>query len=340
MIEFRTTIASAVQDKEKKNWFLDKKHMCIGYIGKDGYKVHLVKKLKSKLNGFIPFTTYIIDEKIYITSQRTLEIVEYDIQRNEVNIYKDFNLEEQFQTVLYNKKIIILPIWLKDNIYIFDTESKSYSKQKLKTEQNMLWHSGVLYQEKNEVYIPIINSEYLVKLDLVDFEYKMIELPENLHMSIVYGNETDMWMISCERREMYHKKEGILERICIDKEKEEFHEAFSRVEYIDNKLYLFPRFETSMYIYDPIEKKINKVLVADEGNNTATSLLWGYIIRDKKIVFLPWRNTDIFEYDVISEKLERIKLGISEKSSIYYENGIIPENHSHQLQWFLNLLTH
>ena len=300
-------MVTVAEDQEGKYWFFDRLHMVVGYFCEKNCQVHIVNRYNKKKN-FDAYDIYCIDNILYITSQRTAEILVYDMMNNCFQFHESNLRETQYASALLkNKDILLIPAALQFPSIIYHIREGSFEeKQWLKDETCREDFLGRPLIDGNRVLLPIYNKNYMIVLDLATLEYQSIFLSQGIRLQCVSTEINNAYYFTqSDKREIIRYADGKEEKIPLD-EDILFDNAFSKIFYLKGKLIMLPRYDNYIYVFDTDSKKSIKCRLPEKfwDITGGASKIFDCFVRGDKVICLPWALPYICEIDLNTYKMD------------------------------------
>jgi len=336
----------AVEDKEGRYWFFDNRNQSICYMYSDFEHVHFVRKLpvELKIDHFISRSIYWEEGKLLISSLDSVSLLVYDILGDHFEYYLgEENKKRNFYNIIkYGKSIIFLPYKLEESTYIFNIATCNWDRKNwIEDKYKFLGEVEYIYEENSCVYLPIINTTYIIRLELKNFSYEKISVKENINLNSVLVDGDGIWITQRDSNTIVYYSGGKYEYFTIDSFDEHVQKPFGSLLKINNKVVALSRNVDYVVLINACEKSVKMIqdMPVNHNANKDLALYAGYMVIKSRVVLFPWRRWQIYVLDVEKERLERKEpnMGIDEYYEILTQGGIC-EDETCTLKDYMDIL--
>lgn len=320
-MKLRIVAGDSVKDKNNRDWIWDRSHNILGFLDTENYTFHVVGKYDEDL--FLGFDLYLLNKAIFITSQNKIQVLKYDLEKNVFTIYKaDLQQEatQYYSAKLSETTIIMIAYELKYPALIFDMLSGQF--------EEVLWMDDIAYADKvigrledsdDEILIPVESNDEIIIINKENLKYSKIQLHSIKKIGVVYKNGFgDVWVASSDGDTLVRYNQGNEYRIRIDGINDK--NTFSKLVKCENIVIAIPRYGENIYLYDEKERRGEKIKLSlnapvQEGTS---SLFWNCIVKEDKLILLPWRYPQLVEIDLKTYKSKNYKVKVCPKELCRY----------------------
>ena len=320
-MKLRIVAGDSVRDKNNRDWIWDRLHNYIGYLDTDNYTFHIVSKYEE--DSFWGLDLYFLNETIFITSQNKMQVLRYDIEKNAFTIFKtglQQNATQYYTAKLSETKIIMIAYELKYPALVFDMLSGQF--------EEVFWMEDIAYADKvigrledseDEILIPVEANDEILIMNKKDLNYSKIQLHSIKKIGVVHKNGLkDVWIASKDGHELIKYCQGKEFKNTIADGNETI--AFSRLVKYENRILAIPQYGEKIYLYDEEEKKGKTIklppnVIVPEGSS---SLFWNCIVKQNKLILLPWRYPQIVEIDLKTYMARNYEVKVEPKDICRY----------------------
>lgn len=316
----KALIANVAEDAEGKLWFFENMYQFVGYFMEDSCQMHVVAECPKELSFFSALNIYLVQSTLFISSQYSPELLIYDISKNRFRLYQCNTKDNasQYDTVFWNDKIIFFPVETECSTYIFSIHEKKYKKVNWIEQEDMFEKTGQIYQEKEKVWMPMLNKNIILQFCLENNQYEKIILSEDVHLKALCKKNNDLWLAQYDSMTILKYNCECCEQIVLKKSNTNIKEPFSKIFFVGQKCIVMPRFSEIIFVYDTDNGDITEIALPYKKSESKSviSLLYGFFISRKELFFLPWRRPRIFKLELRNYNLREFKMEVDSSDYI------------------------
>ena len=344
-IDIRVATIGVVVDDLERYWVWENRHATIGYFVGDTYEFHVENRYVKLPSDFHGLSMYLRKNIIYIISKSSIDVLAFDIEEKTFQMYRSDICMQSSQYYSFRKsdnKIMFVPVEMKAPYIEFDIDKKVF-REKCVIEKSTYAKQtiGRLEECGNYILIPVLGTGEILILNKENCSYRTFILPYSRNIQcICVGKNQDLWASTYNRTDLIRYFNGNEERIQLD-ENENIDEPFSKLMYYKDKMIALPRHAQKIYIYDTLEKHIQKINLFEKMDipPDTTSLIWEGYIKENKLICLPWKCPVVCEVDLNTYHCQDIKIQMDAED--YFKQmcgGLCEENRTISLKNFIQFL--
>ncbi|MCH5186490.1 MAG: hypothetical protein J1F64_10285, partial [Oscillospiraceae bacterium] len=270
----------------------------------------------------------------------------YDLVENK---FKMFTYNNDKKNINYHSvntdenKIMFIPANLQNNTsYVFDFSSEKFWEIQWYKDNVLIERTSNIVCDGEYVFIAEYNTDKVIKLNINTFEYEKMGFGNDVKISVLgLDDNNKLWFISNDNTLVNHDSENMYK---IDTDKKINKEAFSGMIFANKKIICVPRFSRYIYIYDIINKSVDKFEFYEKNSyNSTASFFLGHVRNDKSIILLPWGLLKACKIDLENNKVEYFELEAKEENTLvhyYYLSYISKETKEINIKYFLKKISY
>lgn len=318
MMKISTMISGGVLAPDGKRYVWDRGSSSIGYL-KENNELVLLKQLKGE-EAFYGFELFYYENNLYISSQFSVQVLKYDLEKNEFKLFTNDTAFKQYDSCFVEDKIIFIPHDFVNKTYSFNLVSLCFKEISWYKDCAEIKHLSNLVIENQVLFFSGYNTNKLFKVNLNHFDYEVIQFDSDVKISVLCMDPNQkLWFISNDNQLIGYEN-GRIEKITLDEEINQ--EAFSNLVYMQGKIICIPRYSKYLYIYHTIEKSVYKFDCGSDNYAGTASFFYNYI-QDKEILtLLPWGLSKLCNINVKTDTVEFMELEGKEGLVLVYHQLI------------------